>query len=126
MSSLEAVVGALRRSDARSRALPYVLHAALGAAIWVAAVQLVARITPLETRLELAWLGIPAIFAAAAVAWMVRRPRPDTLMQRADLRLGLHERLSTAWERRATTRRTGRAFRQSSTICLWRMGRPTS
>jgi hypothetical protein len=101
VSSLETVVGALRRSDARSRAVPFVLHAALGAAVWVAGVQLVARITPLETRFELAWLGIPAIFAAAAVVWKVRRPRPDTLMQRADLRLGLHERLSTAWERRA-------------------------
>lgn len=100
MSSLETVVGALRRSEARSRAVPYLMHGALGAAIWVAAVQLVARITPVETRLELAWLGIPAIFAAAAVAWMMRRPRRDTLMQRADIRLSLHERLSTAWERR--------------------------
>ena len=98
--SLETIVGTLRRSDARSRAVPYVLHAALGAAIWVAAVQLVARITPIETRLELAWLGIPVIVAVAAFAWIVRRPRPDSLMQRADLRLGLHERLSTAWERR--------------------------
>ena len=101
MSSLESVVGALRRLDARSRAVPYLLHAALGAAIWVAAVLLVARITPIETRFELAWLGIPVIFAAVVVAWTVRRPRPDALMQRADLRLGLHERLSTAWERRA-------------------------
>jgi len=103
VSSLETVVGALRRSDARSRAVPYVLHAALGAAIWVAAVLVVARITPIETRLQLAWLGIPVIFAAVAVAWTVRLPRPDMLMQRADLRLGLHERLSTAWERRAAS-----------------------
>jgi hypothetical protein len=103
VSALESVVGALRRSDARSRAVPYLLHAALGAAIWVAAVQLVARITPIETRFELAWPGIPVIFAAVAVAWTVRRPRPDTLMQLADLRLGLHERLSTAWERRAAS-----------------------
>ncbi|HEY0831881.1 MAG TPA: hypothetical protein VGE99_12115 [Candidatus Dormibacteraeota bacterium] len=100
MSSLERVVSALRRSEARSRAVPYLLHGTLGAAIWVAALQLVARITPVETRLELAWLGIPTIFGAAAVAWMVRRPRPDTLMRRADARLGLHERLATAWERR--------------------------
>ena len=103
MSSLETVVGALRRSDARSRAVPYVLHAALGAAIWVAAVLVVARITPIGTRLQLVWLGIPVIFAAAAVAWTIRRPRPDMLMQLADLRLGLHERLSTAWERRAAS-----------------------
>ncbi|MHB8612091.1 MAG: hypothetical protein ACYDAL_06630, partial [Candidatus Dormibacteraceae bacterium] len=101
MSSLETVVGALRRSDARSRAVRYTLHAALGAAIWVAAVQLVARIMPIETRFQIAWLGIPVIFAAVAVAWTVRRPQPDRLMQLADVRLGLHERLSTAWERRA-------------------------
>jgi hypothetical protein len=100
VSSLENVVGTLRRSDARSRAVPYALHAALGAAIWVAVVQLAARITPFETRFELALLGIPVIFAVTAIAWAVRRPRPDALMQRADLRLGLHERLSTAWERR--------------------------
>jgi hypothetical protein len=97
------VVGALRRSDARSRAVTYVLHAALGAAIWVAVVQLGSRLTPIETRLQLAWLGLPVILATAAVVWAVRRPRPDTLMQRADLRLGLHERLSTAWERRAAS-----------------------
>jgi len=101
MSSLETVVGELRRSDARSRGVPHVLHAALGVAIWVAAVQLAARITPIETGFELAWIGIPVIFAAVAIAWTVRRPRPDVLMQRADLRLGLRERLSTAWERRA-------------------------
>ena len=100
MSSLESVVTTLRRSDARSRAVPYVLHAVLGAAVWIAAVQLVARVTPIETRFEVAWLGVPVIAAAAAIAWAVRRPRPDTLMRRADLRLGLHERLSTAWERR--------------------------
>jgi hypothetical protein len=100
VSSLETVVGTLRRSDARSRAVPYALHAAVGAAIWLAAVQLAARVVPLETGFQLAALGIPVIIALVAVAWLVRRPRPDVLMQMADLRLGLKERLSTAWERR--------------------------
>ena len=100
MSSLETVVGTLRRSDARSRALPYVLHAAVGSAIWLAAVQVATRISPIETRLQLAALGIPVILLVAVAAWVIRRPRPETLMQRADTRLGLKERLSTAWERR--------------------------
>ena len=100
MSSLEGVVGTLRQSDARSRAVPYLLHAALGAAVWVAIVLLAARIFPLETRLQPAALGISVILAAVGIAWLVIRPRPDSLMQRADLRLGLQERLSTAWERR--------------------------
>jgi hypothetical protein len=101
MSSLEGVVGTLRRSDARSRAVPYLLHALLGAATWVAIVLLAARAFPLETRLQPAAVGISAILMAAGVAWLVIRPQPDALMQRADLRLGLHERLSTAWERRS-------------------------
>src|SRR4029077_5777605 len=88
------------RSDARSRALPYALHAAVGAVIWLAAVQVAARILPIETRLQIAALGIPVIVFGAAAAWVIRRPRPEALMQRADTRLGLKERLSTAWERR--------------------------
>jgi chemotaxis protein histidine kinase CheA len=103
MSSLEGVVGTLRRSDARSRALPYVVHALLGAAAWVAIVLVAARIFPLETRLQPAALGISVILVAAGIAWLVIRPRPDTLMQRADLHLGLQERLSTAWERRSAS-----------------------
>ena len=101
MTSLEGVVGTLRRSDARSRAAPYLLHALLGAAAWVAIVLLAARIFPLETRLAPAALGISFILAAAGIAWLVIRPRPEELMQRADMRLGLQERLSTAWERRS-------------------------
>lgn len=100
MSSLDGVVGTLRRSDARSRALPYLIHAALGAVAWVAIVLLAARIFPLETRLQPTALGISVILAAVGIAWLVIRPRPDALMLRADLRLGLQERLSTAWERR--------------------------
>jgi hypothetical protein len=100
MSSLDTVVGTLRRSDARSRAVLYALHAVLGAVIWLAAVQLAARVVPLETGFQVAALGIPVIIALVAVAWLIRRPRPDVLMQMADVRLGLKERLSTAWERR--------------------------
>jgi hypothetical protein len=103
VSSLEGVVGTLRRSDARSRALPYLLHAALGAAAWVAIVLLAARIVPLEPRVQAVALGISVIVAAAGIAWLVIRPRPDALMQRADVRLDLKERLSTAWERRGAT-----------------------
>src|SRR5713101_3927916 len=36
----------------------------------------------------------------AAVAWLLRRPSAAILMRLADIRLGLKERLSTAWERR--------------------------
>src|SRR5713226_1968370 len=43
VTSLESVVRALRGSDARSSALPYLLHAALGVAIWFATVQVAAR-----------------------------------------------------------------------------------
>src|SRR5260370_36817099 len=43
---------------------------------------------------------MPVAFAAVAVAWVVGRPAPIRLMRTADLRLGLKERLSTAWERR--------------------------
>ena len=101
MRSLEAVVRTLRRFDIRSSAATYVLHAVLAAAIWLAAVQVLARMVPLEGEVQLAALGIPVVLAGTAVAWIVMRPRSELLMQRADLRLGLKERLSTAWERRA-------------------------
>lgn len=101
MTSLQAVVRTLRESDARSRSLRYLVHAALGVAIWFAAVQVAARVVPVEQRIQLAAIGIPAVLAVLAMAWIARRPRPDRLMQQADLHLGLKERLSTAWERRA-------------------------
>jgi hypothetical protein len=103
MSSLEAVVAALRRSNSRSSAPPYLVHAALGATAWVAAVLLVTRLVPFERRIQLAVLGIPVMLAVAATAWAVSRPAPDVLMRLADLRLGLKERLSTAWERRTAS-----------------------
>ncbi len=101
MTSLESVVRALRGSDARSSALSYLVHAALGVSIWFATVQVAARVVPVERRIQLAALGIPVVLAAVAIAWIATRPRPDALMQSADVHLGLKERLSTAWERRA-------------------------
>lgn len=77
------------------------IHAVLAAAIWFAGVQLLARVVPLERADRLAALGIPVVLAGTAIVWIVKRPRTELLMQRADLRLGLKERLSTAWERRA-------------------------
>jgi hypothetical protein len=44
--------------------------------------------------------GVPVVFAVVAVVWVIARPGPMNLMRTADLRLGLKERLSTAWERR--------------------------
>ncbi|MEP6752530.1 MAG: hypothetical protein ABI959_07280, partial [Candidatus Dormiibacterota bacterium] len=100
MSSLETVVTALRRSDARSSAPRFFVHAAVGAAAWVGLVLLVTRLVPYERRLQAALLGIPSIIVVAAIAWLVSRPGPSALMSAADQRLGLKERLSTAWERR--------------------------
>jgi hypothetical protein len=76
------------------------VHGTLAAAIWLAAIQIAARIVALEPRTELAVLGLPVALAAVAIAWIARRPGPDVLMRAADVRLGLKERLSTAWERR--------------------------
>lgn len=80
--------------------MSYLAHAALGAAIWFATVQVAARVVPVERRIQLTALGIPVVLAAVAIVWIARRPRPDVLMQVADVHLGLKERLSTAWERR--------------------------
>src|SRR5260370_20749988 len=101
VTSLESVVRALRGSNARSSAMSYLVHAALGVAIWFATVQVAARVVPVERRIQLVALGIPVVLAAVAIAWIATRPRPDVLMQSADLHLGLKERLSTAWARRA-------------------------
>jgi hypothetical protein len=103
MSSLEAVVHELRSSAARSSAPRYGLRAALAAAGWVAAVLLVSRVLPVDQTARIAALGIPIAFIVFVGAWLVRRPQPPELMRRADMRLGLKERLSTAWERRAET-----------------------
>ncbi|HEY0829757.1 MAG TPA: hypothetical protein VGE99_01360 [Candidatus Dormibacteraeota bacterium] len=100
MSSLEAVVRDLRWSAARSSAVRYLLHALLVGAGWVFVVVAAARLVPIEQVWRIAAYGVPVAFAAVAVAWAGARPRPMRLMRTADLRLGLKERLSTAWERR--------------------------
>jgi hypothetical protein len=100
MSSLEAVVRELRWSAARTSAVRYLLHALLVAIAWVFAVVVTARLMPIEQVVRIGAYGIPIAFAAVAVAWIATRPRPAQLMRTADLRLGLKERLSTAWERR--------------------------
>jgi hypothetical protein len=102
LSSLEAVVAALRRSDARSSVPRFFVHAAVGAGIWVGAVLLITRLVPFERRLQLALLGLPVMLAVAATAWLATRPGPGALMSVADQSLGLKERLSTAWERRTS------------------------
>src|SRR5258708_35150673 len=61
------------------------------------------RIVALEPRVELAVLGVPVALAVVVIAWISRRPGPDALMQAADVRLELKERLSTAWERRGAS-----------------------
>jgi hypothetical protein len=100
MSTLEVIVRDLRRSSVRSSGVRHLHHALLGAAAWFGAVVVVGRFFPLEQTLSIATWGVPAVFAVAAVAWIVDRPSSLRLMRTADLRLGLKERLSTAWERR--------------------------
>jgi hypothetical protein len=100
MSSLEAIIRELRRAAARARAARYAVHGLVAATAWVALVLLIARLTPFERRATVAGIGIPVALAAAAIAWLLRRPSAAILMRLADIRLGLKERLSTAWERR--------------------------
>ncbi|HEY8677219.1 MAG TPA: hypothetical protein VIN39_01125 [Candidatus Dormibacteraeota bacterium] len=100
MNPLDVVVAELRRAAARSRGVRYFLHALLGSAAWVTAVLLAARLAPVEPRAIIAALGIPVAFLVAGIAWMVTRPQAGVLVRLADLRLGMKERLSTAWERR--------------------------
>jgi hypothetical protein len=101
MSSLDAAVRELRRAAARARAARYAVHGLVGAVAWVVLVLRIARLTPFERRATVAAVGIPVALAVAAVAWLLRRPSAAILMRLADIRLGLKERLSTAWERRS-------------------------
>jgi hypothetical protein len=103
LNSLEAVVATLRRSDARSSAPRFFVHAAVGMAAWTGAVLLVTPLVPFERRFQLALVGIPVMLVVAAFAWLASRPGPGVLMSVADQSLGLKERLSTAWERRASS-----------------------
>ncbi len=100
MSSLDGVVSELRWSAVRSSALSYLLHAVLAAAAWILAVVIAARFFPLEQAPRFEAIGVPIAFVAVAVAWIAVRPGSMKLMRTADVRLGLKERLSTAWERR--------------------------
>jgi len=100
VSSLEAILRELRKAARRALGARYAAHALVGAVAWVAAVLIVARLVPFERRAEVAALGIPVALAIAAAAWLIRRPNAALLMAIADIRLGLKERLSTAWERR--------------------------
>src|SRR6266851_2894349 len=100
MSSLDTIIRELRRAAARARAARYAVHGLVAAAAWVTLVLLIARLTPFERRATVAVVGIPVALAVAAIAWLLRRPSASILMRLADIRLGLKERLSTAWERR--------------------------
>lgn len=100
MSSLDAILRELRRAAARSRAARYSVHGLVAMLAWIVAIFLVARLTPVERRAEIALVGIPVALLLAAIVWAVRGPSASVLMALADLRLGLKERLSTAWERR--------------------------
>jgi len=100
VSSLQAIVRELRWSAARTSAARYLVHALVAATGWIFVVLIVSRLVPVEQSLRIAALGVPAMLAAVAVAWFAARPSPLRLMRTADLRLGLKERLSTAWERR--------------------------
>lgn len=103
MTSLEAVVRELRRSASRTSAARYLVHAVAAATAWILTVLLAARLLPVEQAIRIAAAGVPVAFAGAAAAWIVARPSPLRLMRTADLQLGLKERLSTAWERRAAS-----------------------
>ena len=101
MTTLDAIIRELRRAAARARAARYAVHGLVGAVAWVALVLLIARLTPFERRATVAVAGIPVALAVAAIAWLLRQPSAAILMRLADIRLGLKERLSTAWERRS-------------------------
>ena len=101
MITLDAIIRELRRAAARARAARYALHGLVGALAWVAAILIIARLVPLERRTQVAAVGIPIALAIAALLWLFRRPSAGVLVRLADIRLGLKERLSTAWERRS-------------------------
>ena len=101
MTSLDAIIRELGRAAARARGARYAVHALVAALAWIALVLVIARLTPFEGRALVAAVGIPIVLAIALLAWLIRRPTAAVLMRLADFRLGLKERLSTAWERRS-------------------------
>jgi hypothetical protein len=100
VNSLDAIIRELGRAAARARAARYAVHALVAALAWIALVLVIARLTPFERRALVAAVGIPIVLIIALVAWLLGSPSTSVLMRLADLRLGLKERLSTAWERR--------------------------
>src|ERR1700730_1655315 len=94
MNSLEAIIRELGRAAARARAARYAVHALVAALAWVAAILVIARLTPFEGRALVAAIGVPVMLAIAALAWLIRRPSAAVLMRLAALRLGLKERHS--------------------------------
>jgi chemotaxis protein histidine kinase CheA len=98
--TLDAVVRQLRGAAGRARAATFGVHAGVFALAWAALVLLISRFVPFESRAEFAAFGLPIALFFAIIAWAALRPSAPRLMAIADLRLGLKERLSTAWERR--------------------------
>lgn len=114
MSELEVIARSLGRAADRSRAVTFLAHALLGASLWAALVVLLARLTPITGRALLAMAGIPIALVAAAAAWLATRPSPPSVVRAADLRLGLKERLATAWERRTASGPLDRHLREDA------------
>jgi len=101
VNSLDAIIRELGRAAARARGARYAVHALVAALAWITLVLVIARLTPFEGRALAAAVGIPIVLAIALGAWLLRTPNASVLMRLADFRLGLKERLSTAWERRS-------------------------
>src|SRR5438132_1249714 len=114
MNSLETILRQLRRAAARARAASYAVHGLVAAGAWITAVLVIARLVPFERRAEVAAIGVPVAAALVVLAWSLRRPSAPLLMALADIRLGLKERLSTAWERRAEAGPMDGALRQDA------------
>src|ERR1700730_5384847 len=123
MNSLEAIIRELGRAAARARAPAHAVHPVVARLAWCAAILVIARLTPFEGRALVAAIGVPVMLAIAALAWLIRRPSAAVLMRLADFRLGLKERLSTAWERRTESGplddvQRGDALRQAASARL--------
>ena len=103
MPTLEELIRDLSRAAARARGARYLLRALAVAAAWAALVMAAAHLTPMESAPTAALAGLAVALAGAGFLWAVRRPAPMLLARVADARLGLRQRLSTAWERRTST-----------------------
>jgi hypothetical protein len=99
MPGLKQIVGELQRAADRARAARFLLHALLAAATIAVALLLLGRFFPIEPQ-AFTIFALPISLLVTFAAWLVTRPSADLVVQVADLRLGLDQRLSTAWERR--------------------------